>query len=136
MVGDRERERYVALLREHYARGRLTIEEFSSRSDLVLASRSYGELRGALAGLPVPFETAALGGFAGSLARAAARGAMLVVLTFVYAVFTLTLALVLAVTLVLHGATTSVLVVFLVAWAIPTYLLARMWRRGVRLRTR
>jgi hypothetical protein len=130
MVGDRERERYVALLREHYARGRLTIEEFSARSDLVLASRSYGELRGALAGLPVPFDTAALGGLAGSLARAAARGAVLVALTCAYVVFSLTLALVLALVLILHGATASVLVGFLVVWAIPTHLLSRMWRHA------
>jgi hypothetical protein len=128
MVGDTDRDRYVALLREHYARGRLTLEEFASRSDLVLASRSYGDLRGALAGLPVPFDTTFLAGFAGSLTRAAARGALLVALTCAYVVFSLTLALVLVLALLLHDATTSVLLGFLVVWAVPTYLVARMWR--------
>ena len=129
MIGDRERERYVALLREHYALGRLTLDEFSSRSDLVLASRSFGELRGALAGLPAPFHPADLAGLAGSLARGAVRGAVLVALTCAYVVFSLTLALVLVLTLVLHGPTASVLVGSLAIWAVPTYLLARKWRR-------
>lgn len=129
MVGDRDRERILSALREHYARGRLTLDEFSARSDLVFASRSYRELRSALRGLPVRLGGADLVEIGDAVARAAVRGAVLLAVTCAYVVFSLTLALVLVLTVVLHGATASVLLVFLAVWAIPSYLLSRMWRR-------
>jgi hypothetical protein len=129
MVGDRDRERILSALREHYARGRLTLDEFSARSDLVFASRSYTELRAALRGLPVRLGGVDLVEIGDAVARAAVRGAVLFAVTCAYVVFSLTLALVLVLTLVLHGATASVLLVFLGVWAIPTYLVSRMWRR-------
>jgi hypothetical protein len=129
MVGDRDRDRILSTLREHYARGRLTLEEFSARSDLVFASRSYGELRAALRGLPVRLGGADLAEIGDAVARVAVRGAVLFAVTCAYAVFSLTLALVLVLTLVLHGATASVLLVFFAVWAIPSYLVSRMWRR-------
>ena len=129
MVGDRDRDRILSTLREHYARGRLTLEEFSARSDLVLASRTYGELRAALRGLPVRLGGADLAEIGDAVARVAVRGAVLFAVTCAYAVFSLTLALVLVLTLVLHGATASVLLVFFAVWAIPSYLVSRMWRR-------
>ena len=129
MVGDRDRERILSTLREHYARGRLTLDEFSARSDLVFASRSYADLRAALRGLPVRLGGADLVEMGDAVARAAVRGAVLFAVTCAYVVFSLTLALVVVLTLVLHGATASVLLVFLAAWAIPSYLVSRMWRR-------
>lgn len=129
MVGDRDRERIISTLREHYARGRLTLEEFSARSDLVFASRSYAELRTALRGLPVRLGGADLVEIGDAVARVAVRGAVLFAVTCAYVVFSLTLALVVVLTLLLHGATASVLLVFLAVWAIPSYLVARMWRR-------
>jgi hypothetical protein len=133
MIGDHDRERCVSLLREHYACGRLTLEEFSSRSDLVLASRSYGELRRAFADLPAPFRSANIAASTRSLGRAVVRGALLMGLTCAYVAFSFMLLLVLALTLVLHDATGSVVVGLLVVWLVPTYLLSRMWRRAVRL---
>ena len=133
MVGDRDRERCVSLLREHYACGRLTLEEFSTRSDLVLVSRSYGELRRAFAGLPAPLRTPGLAASTRSLGRTVVRGALLMGLTCAYVAFTFMLLLVLAVTLLLDDATGSVVVGFLVVWLVPTYLLSRMWRRAARL---
>jgi len=129
MVGDRDRERILSTLREHYARGRLTLDEFSARSDLVFASRSYADLRAALRGLPVRLGGADLVEMGDAVARAAVRGAVLFAVTCAYVVFSLTLALVVVLTLVLHGATASVLLVFLAAWAIPSYRVSRMWRR-------
>jgi hypothetical protein len=129
MVGDRDRDRILSTLREHYARGRLTLEEFSARSDLVFASRTYGELRAALRGLPVRLGGADLAEIGDAVARVAVRGAVLFAVTCAYVVFSLTLALVLVLTLVLHGATASVLLVFFAVWAIPSYLVSRMWRR-------
>lgn len=129
MVGDRDRERILSALREQYARGRLTLDEFSARSDLVFASRSYTELRAALRGLPVRLGGVDLVEIGDAVARAAVRGAVLFAVTCAYVVFSLTLAVLLVLTLVLHGATASVLLVFLAVWAIPTYLVSRMWRR-------
>lgn len=129
MVGDSERERMLSQLREHYARGRLTLEEFSSRSDRVLASRTYRDLRAALAGLPFRWGSADLAGLGDSVARTVVRGAVLLALTCAYVVFSLTLALMLVLTLVLHGATATVLLGFLVVWVVPTFLVSRMWRR-------
>ena len=129
MVGDRDRERILAALREHYVRGRLTLEEFSARSDLVFASRSYAELRGALSGLPIRLGGADLAQIGDSVTRAAIRGAVLLAATCAYVVFSVTLAVVLVLTLILDGATTRVLLAFLVVWAVPTYLVSRMWRR-------
>jgi hypothetical protein len=129
MVGDSERERMLSQLREHYARGRLTLEEFSSRSDRVLASRTYRDLRAALTGLPFRWGSADLAGLGDSVARTVVRGAVLLALTCAYVVFSLTLALVLVLTLVLHGATATVLLGFLVVWVVPTFLVSRMWRR-------
>ncbi|GAB2454720.1 DUF1707 SHOCT-like domain-containing protein [Streptosporangium sandarakinum] len=51
-IGDAERDAAVSALREHYARGRLTLEEFGERVDLVLAARTGGELARVGADLP------------------------------------------------------------------------------------
>lgn len=129
MVDDRDRERTISALREHYAGGRLTLEEFSSRSDRVLASRTRGELRRAVAGLPFRWGSLDLAGIGDSVARAVVRGAVLLALTCAYVVFSVTLALVLVLTVVLHGATAPLLLTFLAVWVVPTYLISRMWRR-------
>jgi hypothetical protein len=38
--------------------------------------------------------------------------------------------LVLALTLIVHGASGTTLLGFLVVWLVPTYLLSRLWHRG------
>lgn len=43
-AGDADRERVVALLREHYTAGRLTTEEFDERLQKAFGSRTLGEL--------------------------------------------------------------------------------------------
>lgn len=43
-IGDREREAVAAELREHYAHGRLSLEEFNQRLDQVFASKTQAEL--------------------------------------------------------------------------------------------
>jgi Flp pilus assembly protein TadB len=124
-VGDDERERVATLLREHYVRGRLTLEEFSHRADLVLAARSRGDLRRALAGLSLLPAGSDLPRQARSLARAAG----LVALTGIYLMFSLSLLVLLALTLLLHGASAAALVAFLLVWLVPTMLLVRLWHR-------
>jgi Domain of unknown function (DUF1707) len=51
-ASDADRERTVALLREHHAVGRLTAEEFSDRVDKAFAARTLGDLEALLADLP------------------------------------------------------------------------------------
>jgi hypothetical protein len=121
-AADRDRERAAAALREHYVRGRLTLDELSARTARVLRARTREDVRGALAGLPIMFDVSLA-------ARSVARGAMLVVFTAAYLVFCFALLLVFGLTLLIHGATAPELVGFLVVWLVPTYLLARLWRR-------
>ena len=43
-IGDAERESVAAELREHYAHGRLTLEEFNQRLDAVFAAKTQADL--------------------------------------------------------------------------------------------
>jgi Domain of unknown function (DUF1707) len=51
-VGDADREASAASLREHYAQGRLSLEEFNERIDAVFAASTQGELDRITSDLP------------------------------------------------------------------------------------
>jgi hypothetical protein len=51
-VGDAEREATVNELREHFASGRLTQEEFSERMDQAFAAKTRGDLKAVMQDLP------------------------------------------------------------------------------------
>jgi DUF1707 SHOCT-like domain len=51
-ASDDDRERAVALLREHHAAGRLTVEEFNERLDKAYAAKTLGELDELMVDLP------------------------------------------------------------------------------------
>jgi class 3 adenylate cyclase len=55
-VADADRDRTVALLREHVVDGRLTLDEFSERVGLALQARTQGDLQSALSDLPAAAE--------------------------------------------------------------------------------
>jgi hypothetical protein len=59
LASDAEREGLLVLLREHYARGQLELEEMSRRVGAVLASTYSDEAAAAVAGLPLLSGTAA-----------------------------------------------------------------------------
>jgi hypothetical protein len=125
VVGDQDRERAVAELREHFASGRLTLDEFSKRTERALAARSRSELRGALAGLPLsPDYLLERGRTAVSMFG---RFAALVVFTAAYLVFCFILMLVLGLTLLIHGASPIALLAILFVWLVPTLFLSRLW---------
>jgi Domain of unknown function (DUF1707) len=128
-AGDRDRERATAALREHYAHGRLTLDEIDERTERVLTARSRADLRGALSNLPVLPDVRDLVARGGPVVQAAVRGAVLVVLTSAYVLFSFALLLVLGLTLLVEGGSNSVLLGFLLVWLLPTYLLSRAWRR-------
>ena len=123
LAEDREREQAVVSLREHFVRGRLTLEELSERTELALRARSRKDLRRACADLPQPTGQA--------IATSVVRGAAVVLFTGAWLVFSLVLVVVLALTLLIHGATVPELAGFLVVWLVPTFLLSRMWRKVI-----
>jgi len=51
-VGDAEREAAAAELREHYASGRLTLDELNERIDKAFAAKTRGDLNAAMTDLP------------------------------------------------------------------------------------
>ncbi|MDP9863038.1 MULTISPECIES: DUF1707 SHOCT-like domain-containing protein [Streptosporangium] len=51
-ASDGDRDRVAEVLREHYAQGRLTVEEFDERLEQLYASRTYGELATLTSDLP------------------------------------------------------------------------------------
>jgi hypothetical protein len=51
-VGDAEREAVAAELREHYAQGRLSMEDFNQRLDAAFAARTRGDLDKLISDLP------------------------------------------------------------------------------------
>jgi len=75
-VGDAERDAVAGQLREHYATGRLTMDEFRARLDATYAAVTAGELSRATADLPgaVPAGWAGPGLAGPGLAVGAARG--------------------------------------------------------------
>jgi Domain of unknown function (DUF1707) len=124
LVGDLDRERAASSLREHYARGYLTLDEFSRRTGRVLSARSSGQVRRALFGLSRPSLV--------DSAHSAVRDVVLVV-SGAYVVFSLVLALVLGLTVLLHGVSASAFLAIAVVWLVPTYLFARLRRGNARL---
>ncbi|HXZ73010.1 MAG TPA: DUF1707 domain-containing protein [Streptosporangiaceae bacterium] len=53
-ASDADREHAVGLLRDGYACGRLTLDEFDERTTAAFASRTWGELRKLTQDLPAP----------------------------------------------------------------------------------
>jgi hypothetical protein len=51
-ASDDDRERVVAVLREAYSEGRLTLDEFEERTSVAYAARTWGELRELTVDLP------------------------------------------------------------------------------------
>jgi Flp pilus assembly protein TadB len=119
LAGDLDRERAASSLREHYA------GEFSRRTGRVLSARSRGQVRRALFGLSRPSLV--------DSAHSAVRDIVLVVVSGAYVVFSLVLALVLGLTVLLHGVSMSAFLAIAIVWLVPTCLFARLRRRNARL---
>src|SRR4029077_11639197 len=59
-ASDADREHAVGLIRDGYACGRLTLDEFDERTTAAFASRTWGELRKLTQDLPAPGQRAPL----------------------------------------------------------------------------
>jgi hypothetical protein len=53
-AADRDRDEVAEILREQYAQGRLTLEEFGERSTAAASAKTMGDLRALTADLPAP----------------------------------------------------------------------------------
>ncbi|MER5319720.1 DUF1707 SHOCT-like domain-containing protein [Streptosporangium roseum] len=51
-ASDGDRDKVASVLREHYAQGRLTVEEFDERLEQLYTSKTYGELATLTSDLP------------------------------------------------------------------------------------
>jgi Domain of unknown function (DUF1707) len=122
-VGDHDREHAASRLREQYARGYLTFDELTRRIGRVVSARSRRDLSRALSGL-APERTAVR-----PVSQPALRTAILVFSIGAYLVFTFTLLLLLGLVALVQGTSGAELVVFLLVWLVPTYLVVRLWRR-------
>lgn len=54
-IGDSEREQAAAALGDHFAEGRLSVEEHGERLDAIWAARTRGDLRPIFRDLPGPY---------------------------------------------------------------------------------
>jgi hypothetical protein len=72
LLGDADRERLTGLLREHYAQGRLGLDELRRRVGVVLAAEYADEAAATVADLP-PLGDTGPGGAAGSGMRIGQR---------------------------------------------------------------
>jgi Flp pilus assembly protein TadB len=125
LAGDADRERASANLREHYAGGHLTLDDFSRRTGRVLSARSHVQVQRALFGLSRPSAV--------DTARSAVRDLVLVVVSGAYVLFSLVLAFVLGLTVLLHGVSAPAFLAIALIWLVPTYLFARLRRAHLTL---
>ena len=110
-------------LQDHYALGRLTLDELDERVELALRARSRAAIRRSLTELPDSRGRA--------IVRATVRGVVLLLLTWTWFAFSFALLVVFGLTLLINGASAVGVVAVLVVWLVPTYLLARLWRRSL-----
>jgi hypothetical protein len=135
LVGDADRDRALALLRRHYAEGRLDRYDLISRVDVAATARSTRDVRIALRGLPnglleavvAPRILAGLPAF-----RAAKRLAVAVIVSALWLFATMALLIAFAVAALVGSASTPLAAVFALCWLGVTLGSWRAWRRTAR----
>ena len=129
LVGDRERERAAASLKDHFAKGRISIEELGKRVELALDARSRSDLRAALSGLSDWRETNELVASGVGAVRKAARPLVFFATATVWALCSFALVIPFAVVLLALGRSAAVALAFAVLWGVMTLALWRPWFR-------
>lgn len=144
LVADADRERGLALLRRHYAEGRLTVEELAERVDAAARARTTTELRTALRDLPggvalselaprvIAFRDTPAGA---SIVHRAARTMIGIALVAAWLGTTLLTLATLGVVALVVGASSALAAGFTLAWVAISWVFWRIWRAGAR-RTR
>jgi Flp pilus assembly protein TadB len=141
LVGDADRERALAVLRRHYAEGRLDPDELTSRVHVAALARSTADVRAALRGLPNGLLEAVLaprlraaGTALGEVPalRTARRIALAAIVSAVWLSVTMVLLIAYTVSLLVSGPSTAATVIFAAGWLLATWVSWRVWRRGSR----
>jgi len=131
LVGDPERERAAALLKRHYLRGRLSVEELAQRLDVALRARRESELRVALADLPVAWRDHA-GGMRSAVSRTVRRTAFVLAVWALWWAASLVLLIGLVASIVVQGLTLTAFLVFPALWVACTLAAKQVARYGRR----
>jgi Domain of unknown function (DUF1707) len=129
LVGDRERERAVALLKGHYLRGRLSLEELTDRLEVALAARRESEVRLALAGLPAAWREQAIGARS-TISRAVGRAVFVVAVWSLWWLASLVLLIGFVAGVLLQGVTVTTALIFPALWLVCTVVAGRVVRRS------
>jgi hypothetical protein len=125
LIGDRDREKAVELLRRHYLRGRLTLEELTERVELALRARRESEMRLALAELP----SARREGGLEPVWRAARRAAFVVAVWSLWWAASLVLMIGFVASVVVQGLSLANGLAFPALWLVCTLAARRATRR-------
>jgi predicted phage tail protein len=143
LVGDADRERGIALLRRHYAEGRIEVEELAERAEAVTRARTTAELQDALRDLPggrmlstvaprvVAFQQSDLGTV---VVRRAARLLLAVAVVGAWILASTILLLSLGVAMLIAGVSAALTAAFTLAWVAMSWLFWRVGRAGLRRR--
>jgi uncharacterized membrane protein (DUF485 family) len=121
LIGDRERERAALALREHYLRGRLSVEELTDRLEVALAARRDTDVRQALDDLPSTWRPPAL-------ARKAKRVAVIAAVWFLWWTVSLILLVGFVTSVALDGLDWTNGILFPALWLLATLLARRAAR--------
>jgi hypothetical protein len=135
-VGDQERERTVALLRRHYLRGRLSVEELMERLEVALTARHDSDVRLALRELPATWRDQAMEARSGlgETWRAARRTAFVIAVWSLWWVTSLVLLIGFVVSVLLQGVSLTNSATFAALWLACTFAARRVARQRLRPR--
>lgn len=122
LIGDHDRDRAAARLRQHYLRGRLTLEELTERLEVALTARRDRDVRVALSGLPAFGLRTGLD----EAWRAARRTAFLVAVWSLWWAASLVLLIGYVATIVVQGLSLAIAAVFAALWCVCTFFAKRV----------
>jgi DUF1707 SHOCT-like domain len=125
LIGDLDREQAAARLRQHYLRGRLTLEELTERLEVALTARREREVRVAFNGLP----TAGLLSGLDDAWRAARRTAFVVAVWSLWWAASLVLLIGYVASVVAQGLSLAIAAVFAALWLLCTLAARRVTHR-------
>ncbi len=135
LVGDADRDRALALLRRHYAEGRLDRYDLISRVDVAATARSTRDVRVALRGLPNGLLEAVIAPRVRDGLPAlhrAKRLAVALIVSTLWLFATMVLLIAFAVAALVGSASTPLAVFFALCWLGITFGSWRTWRRTTR----
>jgi uncharacterized protein DUF1707 len=136
LIDDRERERALALLRRHYVRGRLTVEELTERLEIAMTARRDSDVRLALHELPAAWREQVGGARLGlaSAWDAARRTAFVIAVWTLWWATSLVLLIGFVISALVQGVSLASSVTFAALWLACTFGARTVARRGLPLR--